>query len=172
MLMRVRCVLATVALALVPAALAAQRPEVAPLGAYLGRWHSVGESHATEFSKAGSSTADLECRWSAGGRFLACDMRIVAGGDSIEQLSAYGPADSGRFALYAVTPGGRPAYFSRVTIAGNTWTYENPNAPATGTRWRTINEWVAPGEMHWRAQFSEDGEHWTTTNEGVSTRVG
>lgn len=172
MLLRVRCVLAAIALALVPAALAAQRPDLAPLGAYLGRWHSSGESRATMFSKAGRSSADVECRWSLGGRFLACDMRIVAGGDSIEQLSAYGPADSGRFALYAVTPGGRPAYQSRVTIVGNTWTYENPVAPATGPRWRTVNQWVSPGEMHWRAEFSDDGEHWTITNEGVTTKVG
>jgi len=168
---RSRCLVAGAALALWPAALAAQRPDVAPLGAYLGRWHSVGESHDTKFSKAGRSVADVECRWSVGGRFLACDMQVVAGADSIEQLSAYGPADSGFFALYAVTPGGRPAYSSRVTIAWNTWTYQNPDAPATGTRWRTINEWVGPGEMHWRAQYSDDGEHWTTTNEGVTTKV-
>jgi len=168
----VRAALAIVAVSLVPAALAAQRPEVAPLGAYLGRWHSVGESHATRFSQAGKSSADLECRWSAGGRFLACDTQIVAGADSLEQLSAYGPADSGRFALYAVTPGGRPAFFSRVTIAGNTWTYENPNAPATGTRWRTLNVWVSPGEMHWRTEFTEDGVHWVATIEGVTTKVG
>ena len=167
-----RAALAIVAVSLVPAALAAQRPEVAPLGAYLGRWHSVGESHATRFSQAGKSSADLECRWSAGGRFLACDTQIVAGADSLEQLSAYGPADSGRFALYAVTPGGRPAFFSRVTIAGNTWTYENPNAPATGTRWRTLNVWVSPGEMHWRTEFTEDGVHWVATIEGVTTKVG
>ncbi|HTT66893.1 MAG TPA: hypothetical protein VMF70_02585 [Gemmatimonadales bacterium] len=163
---------AVLALVLLPGGLAAQRPELAPLGAFLGRWRSVGESHATRFSTAGRSEADLECVWSAGFRFLACDQQILSGGDSIEQLSAYGPADSGRFVLYAVTPGGRPAYSARVTIAGHTWTYENPNAPATGTRWRTINEWVSPGEMHWRAQFSEDGEHWTTTNEGVTTKVG
>ena len=167
-----RAALAIVAVSLVPAALAAQRPEVAPLGAYLGRWHSVGESHATRFSEAGRSSADLECRWSAGGRFLACDTQILAGADSLEQLSAYGPADSGRFALYAVTPGGRPAFFSRVTIAGNTWTYENPNAPATGTRWRTLNVWVSPGEMHWRTEFTEDGVHWVATIEGVTTKVG
>jgi len=159
-------------LALWPVALAAQRAETAPLAAYLGRWHGVGTSHATKYSPAGSSTADVECRWSAGGRFLACDMQILAGTDSIEQLSAYAPADSGRFALYAVTPGGRPAYFSRVTIAGNTWTYASPNAPAAGPRWRTVNEWVTPGEMHWRTEYTEDGEHWTTTIEGVSTRIG
>ena len=163
--------LALAAVALVPGALAAQRPEVAPLAAYLGRWHTVGRSLATRYSQEGRSTADLECRWSVGGRFLACDMQIVAGTDSIEQLSAYGAADSGSFALYAVTPGGRPAYSSRVTIAGTRWTYENPHAPATGTRWRTVNEWLSPTEMHWRAEFSDDGRTWTVTNEGVTTKV-
>ena len=131
----------------------------------------MGESHATRFSKAGRSSADLECRWSAGGRFLACDMQIVAGGDSIEQISAYGPADSGRFALYAVTPGGRPAYQWRVTIVGSTWTYENPDAPATGPRWRTVTMGESRRDALAR-RFSDDGVHWTTTNEGVTTKVG
>ncbi len=115
----------------------------------------------------------MECRWSAAGRFLACDMQIVAGADSIEQLSVFGPSGDGRgFVSYAVAPGGRPAYRSHVTIAGSTWTYENPDAPATGPRWHTINEFVSPGEMHWRVQFSDDGEHWITTMDGVDTKVG
>jgi hypothetical protein len=173
MLLPVRCGLAVLAVLLLPAAVAAQRPDMVPLGAFLGKWHSVGESHPTQYSQAGRSDATLECVWSAGFRFLACDMQIVAGADSIEQLSAFGPASDGQhFVCYAVTPGGRPAYFSRVTIAGHTWTYDNPDAPATGTRWRTINEFVTPGEMHWRVQFSDDGARWTTTMEGVDTKVG
>ncbi|HXY70723.1 MAG TPA: hypothetical protein VEH62_14880 [Gemmatimonadales bacterium] len=165
-------VLAAAAVWLAPAAALAQRLEVSPLAAFVGRWHSIGESHATRYSQAGRSEADLECRWSAGGRFLWCDTRIVAGTDTTEQLSAYGPGSDGRFVLYVMAPGGRPAYTGRVTIAGNTWTYDNPNAPAAGTRWRTINEWVSPAEMHWRAEFTEDGEHWTVTTEGVDTKAG
>jgi hypothetical protein len=173
MLVHVRCRLAVIALALLPAVAVAQRPELAPLGAFVGKWHSVGESHPTKYSQAGRSEARLECVWSSAFRFLACDMEIAAGADSIEQLSAFGPAGDGQhFVCYAVSPGGRPAYFSRVTIAGNTWTYDDPDAPATGTRWHTINEFVSPGEMHWRVQFSDDGEHWTTTMEGVDTKIG
>jgi hypothetical protein len=153
-----------------PRRAAAQDASTGGLAVWVGRWHVEAESRATAFSKPGTTSAELSCAWTDSHQFVVCESRIASGRDTTTQLTVYGAADSG-FVSTTIVPGGTPPHRSRITVDGDRWTYENPDGASTSTRWRTVNEFVSPTEMHWVAQYANTGGAWVTTMTGVDRKI-
>lgn len=141
-----------------------------PLEVLAGTWVADGQTFDTEYSKAGkdSSTLHNDC-WQSG-MFYVCDQ--IVDGDSKALILFVAGEKAGTFVSYGIVPP-NPANAGQLVISGNTWAYGGVIAGAQPPYWRTLNEFAnAAGTVtiHYKVQFSKDGQSWISTKEGVETR--
>ena len=144
------------------------------LGAYAGVWQSKGVSHDTAYSKAGNNSAETRCNWSPNHGFLVCDQTVhPPDGGTQNDLSIYTYNDSdGTYQFTGLSRGSSRVRNLKLTIEGRRWTYSSQfDAGGKTVHFRTVNEFVSPSKVTFRAEYSEDGKTWTLMSEGASERA-
>jgi hypothetical protein len=142
-----------------------------PLGAFVGHWEGGGKFADTAMSQAGTVSSKTDCNWSAQNHYLICEQTVSDEKGEHQQLTVYTPSEEGGdFTYYTITGSGTP-FTGKMTISGNTWTYDN-NFDQDGkkTEVRTVNVFSG-GEETFKAEYSVEGGPWTTMLEGKSHRT-
>ncbi len=143
------------------------------LAAFLGHWHATGELNDAAAGKSATKlTSDFTCDWAANHGFLICDQIVHAPDGDHNDLSiyTYGEKDH-TFLFFGITRGSKEARTTNLTIEGNLWTYSSTETNAgKQTQYRTTNRFASASKVDWRAEYSNDGEHWTMTAEGSDVR--
>ena len=147
---------------------------VEALGAYLGVWEGKGVAKDTAYSKVGTSSATTNCSWSPNHGFLVCDQIVHTPEGTVQNdLSIYTyneKADS--YAFFGLSRNASQARTPKFTIDGKHWIYSGGfDDGAKHIQFRTVNEFTSPGTVIYRAEYSEDGTHWTLMSESSSTRL-
>jgi hypothetical protein len=148
--------------------------EIEKLAAFLGHWNASGEVKGSDSGKGGMKvSSEISCDWAPNHGFLICDQIIHAPDGDHNDLSIYTYSEKDHaFAFFGITRGSKEARTTKLTIEGNVWTYSNSEAGAgKQTEYRTTNRFTSASNVVWRAEYSQDGEHWTTTAEGTDVRV-
>ena len=153
-----------------------QKParEIEILAAFLGRWNASGEVKGADSGKSGMKiNSEMTCNWAANHGFLICDQIIHAPDGDRNDLSIYTYSEKDHaFAFFGITRGSKEARTTKLTIEGNVWTYSSSETDGgKQTQYRTTNRFTSATNVVWRAEYSQDGEHWTTTAEGSDSRV-
>lgn len=139
------------------------------LAAFVGTWKSQGQLLDTPMSKRKVITATTTCRFSPKGDYLICDQLNDA---PAHQLTIYSASRDGNYAASTIGDAGMEAHSMKLSLAGNTWTYSSDyTANGKTTRFRTTNTFTSPDIYTFEAQYSEDGQHWTTMAQGTSRRI-
>jgi Protein of unknown function (DUF1579) len=169
-----------VLLALVSVAFAQRNPsgatdsaELKALGAFVGKWKSVGEMFETRYSHAQKISSELTCVWAPNRQFLISDQIIKSADGRKDQLGVYGyDPQSKEYYSYAFFSTGGPPYISHPEITGNVWTYNGEfKGPGGMVRTRTTNTFVDGNTVVFETQFSDDGTHWVTMLKGKDIRA-
>lgn len=144
------------------------------LGAYLGVWEGKGAAKDTAYSKAGNSSATTNCNWSPNHGYLVCDQTVhTPEGTTQNDLSIYTYNEKSQsYAFFGLSRNQDRARTPKLVIEGNRWTYSGGfDDGAKHIQFRTVNNFTSPTTVTYRAEYSDDGVHWTTMSEGTSTRV-
>lgn len=153
---RIAARLATLAVLLVPAALAAQQsPELKRLDAMVGRWRVDVDLKATPLTQAATATGTEECEWFAA-RHVVCrsEAKGAAGTYSQMRTISYVPARK-EYQIYTVDGLGT-ALVASGQVSGDTWTFTT-NQPAFNIR---LTLKMAPGAYTAVAEYSGlDGKY-------------
>src|SRR5271169_3247744 len=154
----------------------AQNPagEIEKLAAFLGRWSASGEVKGSDSGKGGMKiNSEMTCNWAANHGFLICDQIVHLPDGDRNDLSIYTYSEKDHaFAFFGITRGSKEARTTKLTIEGNVWTYSSSETDGgKQTEYRTTNRFTSASNVVWRAEYSQDGEHWTTTAEGSDVRV-
>lgn len=170
-----RTVLILFVFVLAPMAAAGQSAAQSPiekLGAYLGRWEGSGEMVNSAYSQAGKNSGVTTCNWSPNHGFLVCDQTVQLPGGTQNDLSLYTYNESDNtYAFFGHSRNDRNTRSPKLTIEGNIWTYSNEfDDGAKHIRMRTINEFKSATSLVWKAEYTEDGTHWTLMGSGTMTR--
>ena len=147
--------------------------DVNALGAFLGMWEGKGTSKDSAYSKAGPNSAQTNCNWSPNHGFLVCD-QIVHLPDGVTQndlsIYTYNETDHS-YAFYGLSKNNSRVRTPKLTIEEKRWTYSGEfEDHGKKIRFRTINDFTSPTTVTYRAEYSEDGTHWTLMSEGTNTR--
>jgi hypothetical protein len=154
----------------------AQKPagEIEKLAAFLGHWNASGEVKGSDSGKGSMKiNSEITCNWAANHGFLICDQIIHLPDGDRNDLSIYTYSEKDHaFAFFGITRGSKEARTTKLTIEGNVWTYSSSETDGgKQTEYRTTNRFTSTSNLIWRAEYSQDGEHWTTTAEGSDVRV-
>lgn len=143
-----------------------------PLNSFAGEWESQGEMHTTPYTHAGVLHGRTTCHWMAEQTYLACEQIYQQHGELHHQLTVYtDDPKTGAFDFYTFAEPGTLPYSGRVSLDGNVWTYGDRNPqPGKYPQFRTTNIFTSTGRYTFRAEFTDDGSHWTVMSEGVVTR--
>ncbi len=143
--------------------------DLSSLGAYLGKWKGAGESKDTAYSKAGTTTAETNCNWSPNQGFLICDQKVPTGNDL--SIYTYNEQDH-TFQFVGLSRGSNRVRALKLVIEGKHWTYlSETQINGKRVQFRTVNEFTNPDTVVYKAEYSEDGEHWVLMSEGTNRRV-
>jgi type II secretory pathway pseudopilin PulG len=142
------------------------------LGAFLGKWNTVGT-----FASGEKATTELECRWSAQGNYLVCEQHVkLSNGHEQRQLTVYSyNANDGtyQYATFA-DPGQKPSS-GAVEIKGNTWIYNSSFESHGGktTLIRNTNEFTEGGktEVFKVVTSDDDGKTWKPLLDGSAHKI-
>jgi hypothetical protein len=142
------------------------------LGAFVGKWQGSGEMVNSAYSQAGKNSGETNCSWSPSHGFLICDQTVHLPSGTQNDLSLYTYNESDKsYAFFGHSRNDRNTRSPRLTIEGNIWTYANEfDEGSKHIKMRTVNEFKSPSLMLWRAEYSEDGTHWTSMGSGSMTR--
>ncbi|HJP98581.1 MAG TPA: hypothetical protein VJ862_08480 [Rhodanobacteraceae bacterium] len=146
------------------------------LAMFVGTWESHGSFTAADANKPTHVRGRNVCKWSDDTHlFLVCNGVAHVEGMAAPQyqISVYTyDAASGKYRFAGITPNEDVAT-PNFGLKGNTWSYSGKFTGKDGnTHWfRTLNIFDSPDRYRFVIQSSDDGEHWTTTGSGVSTRT-
>jgi len=151
---------------------ATQSP-IEKLGAFVGKWEGTGEMVNSSYSQAGKNSGETNCNWSPSHGFLICDQTVHLPTGTQNDLSLYTYNESDKaYAFFGHSRNDRNTRSPKLTIEGNVWTYSNEfDDGAKHIRMRTINEFKSASLVVWRAEYSEDGTHWTAMGSGSMNRT-
>lgn len=163
---------------LAPAMLIAQSAKPATgvdaLGAYVGVWEGKGTAKDTIYSKAGDTSATTDCKWSPNHGYLICDQMIhnPEGKDQNDlSIFTYNEATQS-YDFFGLSRNASDTRTPKLTIEAKRWTYSGTfDDGPKHIQYRTVNDFTSPTTVTYRAEYSEDGKHWTVMSEGASTRV-
>lgn len=146
-------------------------PELQKLDVSVGRWVFHGKTLNAKSGKPGSFTWNEDCRWSPNHLYLECTFSNVWAGRAVESLvvDTYNTADHSywHYELYASGEKGNNPFVSRMEINGNTWIEHGRDViPGKQAGERIVYNWNPPNRVHVAIETSEDGVHWTATDEG------
>ena len=140
-------------------------PEVAKLGAFLGKWKLTSAPVAGASPE--SVIVDIHCDWSANGTYLVCSQKREGAPRAPEILCIYryDPEQKG-YVFTNLTPADDPSQM-RLTIEGNTWTYTSEQkVEGKNQHFRTIDVFQSPEEVTYTAARSDNGTDWTILGRG------
>jgi len=153
---------------------AQDRSPLEKLGAFAGKWESKGKSLDTPYSKAGTSSAETNCSWSANHGYLVCDQTVHTSDETSNDLSiyTYNAADKS-FSFFGLSRNDSHVRTPKLAIEGSLWTYSGgfDNKEGKHISFRTVNEFKSRDLVTYVSEYSEDGQHWVQTGSGSSTRV-
>jgi hypothetical protein len=152
----------------------AEAGAIEKLGVFLGHWRTTGEMKETPYSKERKKSDDeMTCRWMPNHGFLICDQLIHRPQGTDNELSIYTYNEKDRaYAFFGVGRDEKEARTTQLTIEDNVWTYADESDEAgKRVQFRTINTFVSPTVVTWRAEYSDDGTHWILMGDGKDTRI-
>ncbi|HEV2270882.1 MAG TPA: hypothetical protein VGR92_15620 [Steroidobacteraceae bacterium] len=138
-----------------------------PLGIAVGTWVYHGADMPTAGQKAGKWTWLEKCQWSGNEAFMACSF-VMNGPDGVIKslaVSTYNSTDKSYWHYEAFDSGGDGAhpFIARMTVAGDTWTYDGHSE---GKTYRVTYHYESPVEVTLRIEMSADHVHWATVAMG------
>lgn len=136
----------------------------AELQAWVGHWHTKGESEGTPWH------ADTQCAWSPNHQFVVCDQMI---NDRVNQLMIIDYDDSAKaFRISSIGKDRAPIVaFGRVQ--GAVWT-NSAELEQGGKKilMKTVVDFSVPRHYSDRETLSQDGgAHWTEESRGKAVQV-
>jgi hypothetical protein len=146
-------------------------PELQPLDIAAGTWVYHGENLATADQKAGKWTWQEVCGWTPNQAFMACSFTMNGPDGTIKSLatSTYNSGDKSYWHYEVFDSGGSGGdpFIARMSIAGNTWTYDGKADKKT---YRVIYHYLSPTQVTIRIELSSDDVHWTTLAQGEGVK--
>ena len=100
-------------------------PEHQKLAYFAGKWASEGETKASAFGPAGKFTGSETCEWFDGNFALICRSEGKFGDTTFKGLSVMGYDAAEKTYVYFETNTFGETVFSRGSVAGDTWTWNN-----------------------------------------------
>ena len=141
------------------------------LSAFVGTWKADNDPDSTGKS-AVSAVSTIQ--WAANGNYLIADQKITNQGTTTNNLSIYNyNADKDNYTLTLVGVPGMEPFTIPVTYKGDELYYLGSYTDNNGKKiyTRTVNTFLSTTSYTFRVQSSEDGEHWTTSISGKSTKI-
>lgn len=135
-----------------------------------GTWQTVGETFDSPFTKAGPQhyTTLRDC-WREDNAYKC--VYVVNG--TLQLYDIYGwDANSGMYDQTRISPQGKQPDF-RVFVKDSVWTYSQDIQTKDGkvVHYRIVRTYVAPTQVQYVNEFSEDGKTWTPISKGTETRI-
>src|SRR5260221_13744775 len=76
------------------------------------------------------------------------------------------------YAFYGLSRNNSRVRTPKLTIEEKRWTYSGEfEDNGKKIRFRTINDFTTPATVTYRAEYSEDGAHWTLMSEGATEKI-
>ncbi|HVX40257.1 MAG TPA: hypothetical protein VHB25_11850 [Gemmatimonadaceae bacterium] len=120
----------------------------------------------------GGTSALSSCAWTPRHLAVVCDQRIsMPDGTTRAVTNVFASRPDGGYVLYGITAPGAPLTPVPLAIENHRWVYGGTAPDDRDVRHRTVNDFTAGDTYVWRAESSTDGEHWTASAHGRSTRV-
>lgn len=141
------------------------------LSAFLGTWKAENDPDSTGKS---ATSAVYTCQWSANGNYLIADQKVTNNGATTNNLSIYNyNPEKDDYTLTLVGIPGMQPFTIPVTYKGDELYYLGSYTDNSGKKilTRTVNSFLSSTSYTFKVQSSEDGEHWTTSMSGKSTKI-
>jgi hypothetical protein len=141
------------------------------LGVFAGTWRGENDPDSTGKSPV---VAISTCQWSPNGKYLVCDQRVTNQGATTNNLSIYSrDPDKDGYTLTLVGIPGMQPFSIPITYKGDEFYYLGSYTDDKGKKvyTRTVNTFLSTTSYTFKVQSSEDGEHWTTSIQGKSTKI-
>lgn len=146
-------------------------PEQQKLGYFAGKWASDGEMKPGPFGPGGKFTFTENCEWFAGGFALVCHSEGKMQEVTMKGLSVMGYDPSEKTYVYFETNSGGENVFSRGTVEGDTWTWNNQGTMnGKPTRARFTLKQISPDSAAYRFEMATGDEPLKLVMEGKQTR--
>jgi len=100
-------------------------PEHQKLAYFVGKWTSEGEAKPSEFGPGGKFSAVDRCDWFDGHFAVICHSEGKFGEDTFKGLSVMSYDTAEKTYMYFETNSAGENVFSRGSVAGDTWTWNN-----------------------------------------------
>jgi len=135
-----------------------------------GTWKTVGQTFASQFTKAGPQTYTTvrDC-WGEGTEYKC--VFVVSGQLQLYDIFSWSAGD-GIYQELQITPQGKQAPF-HVSVKGDTWTYDQDIESHDGqvVHYRIVRSYTAPTSADYLYEYSLDGKEWTPIAKGVETKI-
>jgi hypothetical protein len=141
------------------------------LTVFIGTWRAENDPDSTGKS---ATSAVYTCQWSANGNYLIADQKVTNQGTTTNNLSIYSyNPDKDGYSLAVVGVPGMEPWSIPVTYKGDELYYLGSYTDNSGKKiyTRTVNTFLSWSSYTFKVQSSEDGEHWTTSIQGKSTKI-
>lgn len=147
-------------------------PEQKKLAYFAGKWTSEGEMKPSPFGPAGKFTFTETCEWFAGGFALVCHSEGKMQEGLVKGLSVMGYDPGEKTYIYFETNSTGENVFSRGTVQGNTWTWNNKSVMnGKPVRARFTMKQVSADSAAYRFEMGAGDEPLKVVMEGKQTRV-
>jgi hypothetical protein len=141
------------------------------LAVFVGVWRA--ENDPDPAGKDGVSAVST-CQWSANGKFLIADQEVTNEGTHTNNLSIYSyTPDKDSYTLTVVGVAGMQPFTIPITYKGDELFYLGSYIDNSGKKiyTRTVNTFLSATSYTFKVQSSEDGQNWTTSMQGKSTKM-
>ncbi|HTR30597.1 MAG TPA: hypothetical protein VMH27_15095 [Puia sp.] len=141
------------------------------LAVFVGTWKGENDPDSTGKSAVVAITT---CQWSPNGNYLVCDQRVTNQGHTTNNLSIYSRnTDNDGYTLSLVGIPGMQPFSIPITYKDDELYYLGSYTDNSGKKiyTRTVNTFLSAASYTFKVQSSEDGEHWTTSIRGKSTKI-
>ncbi len=161
-----------VALAQAPSGPPKPGPEHQKLAYFAGKWASEGDTKPSPFGPAGKFTSTETCEWFDGNFALVCHSEGKMQEGSFKGLSVMGWDPAEKTYTYFATSTLGEIVFSRGTVQGDTWTWNNESKMnGKPIRARFTLKQVSPDSATYKFEMGAPDEPMKLVMDGKQTRV-
>ena len=155
-----------------PAGLPKPGPEHQKLAYFAGKWQSEGDMKPSTFGPGGKFTYTQNCEWFDGNFALVCHSDAAMQTGPVKGLSIMGWDPAAKTYTYFSTNSWGQGTFSRGTVEGDTWTWNNEsktNGKPAVVRF-TLKQ-VSPDVATYKFEMGPAGEALKLMMDGTQTRL-
>ena len=147
-------------------------PEHQKLAYFAGKWDAEGDMKPSTFGPGGKFTYAQTCEWFDGNFALVCHSDGTLQAGSIKGLSIMGWDLAAKTYTYFSTNNWGQDSFSRGTIEGDTWTWNNESkVNGKPVIFRFTLKQVSPDVATYKFEMGAAGEPFKLMMDGTQTRV-